>query len=92
MKKLRQGKYKVKNWSEYNKSLKNRGDITFWLFDDALRNWLEGDLVIKPRGRQVKYSKKVEETFSQYKRIISNKFKAQNFLGQQYELNSLYLF
>lgn len=28
---------------------------------------------------------KVEETFSRYKRIIGNKFKAQNFLGQQYE-------
>ena len=28
---------------------------------------------------------KVEETFSRYKRIIGNKFKAQNFLGQKYE-------
>ena len=28
---------------------------------------------------------KVEETFSRYKRIIGNKFKAQNFLGQQNE-------
>ena len=28
---------------------------------------------------------KVEETFSRYKRIIGNKFKAQNFLGQEYE-------
>ena len=57
MKKLRQGKYKVKNWNEYNKSLKNRGDITFWLSDDVIGNWLEQDLVIKPRGRQVKYAK-----------------------------------
>ena len=28
---------------------------------------------------------KVEETFSRYKRIIGNKFKAQHFLGQQNE-------
>lgn len=28
---------------------------------------------------------KVEETFSRYKRIIGNKFKAQHFLGQQSE-------
>ncbi len=38
MKKLCKGKYKVKNWSEYNKSLKNREDITFWLLEDALEN------------------------------------------------------
>ena len=29
---------------------------------------------------------KVEEIFSRYKRIIGNKFKAKNFLGQQYDL------
>lgn len=39
-------------WSEYNKSLKNRGDITFWLSDDALGNWIEEDLEIKPKGLQ----------------------------------------
>lgn len=47
MKRLRKGKYKVTNWSEYNNSLKNRGDITFWLSEDALENWIEEDLVIK---------------------------------------------
>lgn len=26
--KLRKGKYKVKNWPEYNRSLKDRGDLT----------------------------------------------------------------
>ena len=71
MKKLRQGKYKVKNWSEYNKNLKNRGDITFWLSEDALTNWLEQDLVIKPRGRQVKYSKVALQTIYTFRQIFN---------------------
>lgn len=29
----RKGRYKVKNWLEYNESLVRRGDITFW-FDE----------------------------------------------------------
>jgi len=71
MKKLRQGKYKVKNWSEYNKSLKNRGDITFWLSDDALGNWIEEDLEIKPRGRQIKYSKIALKNIYTFRQIFN---------------------
>ena len=36
--------------------------------------------------QQCEYRLKVEETFSRYKRIIGNKFKAQHFLGQQNEV------
>ncbi|MDX2506388.1 MAG: IS5/IS1182 family transposase, partial [Gammaproteobacteria bacterium] len=28
-------KYKVTNWSDYNESLRLRGDISVWLSDDA---------------------------------------------------------
>ena len=59
MKKLRKGKYKVINWSEYNQSLKDRGDITFWISDDAIQNWEIEDRSIKTRGRQYQYSKVV---------------------------------
>ncbi len=31
--------YRVKNWSEYEKSLRNRGDITVWLSGDAIDAW-----------------------------------------------------
>lgn len=31
--------YKLKNWSSYNKSLKNRGRITFWLSEDVKSGW-----------------------------------------------------
>ncbi len=31
--------YRTKNWSEYEKSLRNRGDITVWLIRDAVDAW-----------------------------------------------------
>ena len=33
-------KYRVKNWSEYNKSLINRGSITFWFSEDTIKKWV----------------------------------------------------
>ncbi|MFT5950945.1 MAG: hypothetical protein ACI9BN_001201, partial [Francisella sp.] len=36
-------KYKITNWSEYNKALKNRGSIDFWLTDNAIEQWYEVD-------------------------------------------------
>lgn len=34
-------KYRVRNWKEYNEALVNRGKVTFWVTDDALRQWRE---------------------------------------------------
>lgn len=31
--------YRIKNWSEYEKSHRNRGDITVWLSGDAIDAW-----------------------------------------------------
>lgn len=31
--------YRIGNWSQYNKSLINRGSLTFWVSEDALRKW-----------------------------------------------------
>jgi len=32
-------KYKLSNWSDYNKSLVNRGNISFWISDDLFNSW-----------------------------------------------------
>ena len=32
-------KYKLSNWSDYNRSLVNRGNVTLWLSDDLLDSW-----------------------------------------------------
>ena len=34
------GRYQVRNWKEYNKSLIQRGNITVWFSDDAIEKWL----------------------------------------------------
>ncbi len=31
--------YRVKNWPEYEKSLRSRGDITVWFSQDAIASW-----------------------------------------------------
>lgn len=33
--------YKVRNWSDYNKSLCNRGSLTIWMEDKLFREWEE---------------------------------------------------
>ena len=32
-------KYKGVNWSEYEKNLKNRGNICLWISKDVIRKW-----------------------------------------------------
>ena len=32
--------YKIKNWSEYNASLRQRGSLTFWLNQEVIDQWL----------------------------------------------------
>jgi hypothetical protein len=47
-------KYKLTNWREYNKGLKNRGKITIWIKDEVLRSWsYEGK---RERGGKIEYS------------------------------------
>ena len=43
-------KFKVKNWSEYSESLRQRGNITVWLSDDAISQWYEIDRVYDGTG------------------------------------------
>ena len=33
-------KYKVRNWSEYDRSLRSRGDLTIWLSEDVIDAWV----------------------------------------------------
>jgi hypothetical protein len=46
--------YRIKNWSEYDKVLVQRGSLTFWLSDDFEKTWrYVGE---KQRGSQFDYS------------------------------------
>ena len=46
--------YRVKNWSEYDKALVQRGSITFWMSDDFEKIWSHTGK--KQRGSQFDYS------------------------------------
>ncbi len=53
-------KYRVNNWSEYDRALVQRGEITLWISEDAIEDW-------KPaptgrRGAQRKFSDHAIET------------------------------
>ena len=37
--KIPKQKQRVSNWSEYNEGLRQRGDLTVWISDDALDLW-----------------------------------------------------
>jgi hypothetical protein len=60
--------YRVKNWSEYEKALVQRGSITFWLSDDIEKTWLYvGE---KQRGSQFDYSDKAIEIMLTLKEVF----------------------
>ena len=49
------GKYHIRNWSQYNKSLIQRGSITVWFSEDTVEKWLAPGEKGK-RGRPKVYS------------------------------------
>ncbi|WP_300074803.1 IS5 family transposase [uncultured Ruegeria sp.] len=52
--KFPKAKYRVTNCSEYNESLRRRGDVTIWVSDDMVQNWTS--IRRKTRGGQSRYS------------------------------------
>ena len=40
MKKKIKQQYRIRNWTQYNKALANRGSITLWFDDDSIKSWL----------------------------------------------------
>lgn len=52
--KFDKARYSVTNWSEYNESLRQRGDVTIWVSDDVAQNWSSPRR--RTRGGQTRYS------------------------------------
>lgn len=81
--------YRVRNWSDYNKSLVNRGSITFWFSEDATKQWHNVELTGK-RGKPQKYSHVAIETLLLIKAVFKLDFrKLQGFAQSLQELMSL---
>ena len=47
---------KKRNWSEYNKRMKMRGDITIWLSPDVIQQWHIADRIYDGNGAPNLYS------------------------------------
>ena len=54
--KLPKQKYKVSNWSDYNKALRQRGNIDIWLSDDMVNSWYEINRIYDGTGTLKKFS------------------------------------
>ena len=48
--------YRVKNWTDYDVALVQRGSITFWMSDDFEKTWLYISCGKRQRGSQFDYS------------------------------------
>ncbi len=47
-------KYRIRNWREYERGLRNRGDVTIWLSEEAIAEWTPPKNGL--RGGQRRYS------------------------------------
>ena len=47
-------KYRIRNWREYERGLRSRGDVTIWLSEDAIAAWVPTKNGL--RGGQRRYS------------------------------------
>ena len=62
-------KFRITNWSTYNKALINRGSLTFWLDDEAIQARYES-ATPSSRGRPQRYSDLAITTVLVIKRVF----------------------
>jgi Transposase DDE domain len=55
--------YRIRNWTEYNAALKQRGSLTFWVSEDAVKQWLETEKTGQ-RGASRTYSDRAIEVMA----------------------------
>ena len=53
---LKKQKYKVSNWSDYNRKLKNRGDVEIWLSQDLINHWYYEERIYDGTGSSQHYT------------------------------------
>ncbi|MGT8836938.1 IS5 family transposase [Vibrio cholerae] len=62
-------RYKTTNWKQYNKALINRGSLTFWIDEEAIRQWKQSKQ--DKRGRPRQFSDLAITTALMVKRVFS---------------------
>ncbi|CAH3585629.1 hypothetical protein AI2694V1_1324, partial [Enterobacter cloacae] len=61
--------FRITNWRHYNKALINRGSVTFWLDNEAVKAWYE-TATPPSRGRPQRYSDLAITTVLMIKRVF----------------------
>ncbi len=81
-------RYKTNNWKQYNQALINRGSLTFWIDEEAIREWKQGKQY--KRGRPRVFSDLAITTALMVKRIFSMPLRAsQGFIDSVFKLAHL---
>lgn len=65
--------YKIRNWSEYNQALKQRGSLEVWIDEKALKHWYSPPT--HNRGAQPVYSDLAIQSTLQLGRVFSQKLR-----------------
>lgn len=68
--------YRIENWKAYNRSLINRGNITVWFCEDAIKNWYHVPAQNKSRGRSLTYSDSFIELALTLRRLFNFSLRA----------------
>jgi Transposase DDE domain len=83
--------YPIRNWSEYNASLKQRGSGAIWVSFDAIANWTTDELTGEP-GASPTYTDLAIETTATVQAIYRSAGRqTQGFLQSVFELMKLNL-
>jgi hypothetical protein len=61
-----QQQYRIRNWTEYNAALKQRGSFTFWVSEEVIEQWLETEKTGK-KGASRTYSDRAIEVMATLK-------------------------
>jgi hypothetical protein len=78
--------YRIRNWSEYNASLKQRGSGAIWVSSEATHNWTTDELIGEP-GASPTYTALAIETMATVQAIYGLAGRqAQGFLQSIFEL------
>ncbi|WP_347116712.1 IS5 family transposase [Vibrio cholerae] len=78
-------RYKTTNWKQYNKALINRGSLTFWIDEEAIRQWKQSKQ--NKRGRPRQFSDLAITTALIVKRVFSMPLRAlQGFIDSVFSL------
>src|SRR5919106_1563947 len=86
---MKKHSYRIRNWSEYNASLRKRGSLTVWVSSEAVENWTTDELTGE-QGASPTYTDLAIETMATIQAIYGLAGRqTQGFLQSVFELMNL---